>query len=183
VWDKKNQMSIPDVELKTPHGTWELPLDAEWLLTEYDLLWSPDSRFIAVTGGLNAYTESMRVFAITASGPQPIDPTPLPARDMLLRFPPCKAARIERSVCEQQEKDLFFNFAAISWKDSHTLVLMAEVPCGSLWGGIMCQAMGYEIDLLSGKVTSSMPAREFKRKWQHEMAWRFEVPDPPKWEN
>jgi hypothetical protein len=181
-WDNKNRLNVPDLELETSHGSWPLLLDGEWM-NDLDVFWSPDSKFLALTGSLNGYTESLRVFAVTESGPGQLNILGQPTSDMLLRFPPCRASHIGSSVCRRQLVDPFFNFAAIAWSDSHTLVVMSEVPCGSLWGGIMCQVMGYEVELPSGTIVNSMEAPEFKRRWQNEMPWKFEIPDPPEWEN
>src|SRR5271165_7274053 len=83
-------VNIPNVEVVTHQGRWPLELDEEWM-NDVDVLWSSDSKFVALTGGINGYTESLRVFAITESGPKKLDATLQPSGDMLRRFPPCRA--------------------------------------------------------------------------------------------
>ncbi len=45
-------------------------------------------------------------------------------------------------------------------------------------GGIDCQVLGYEIEVPSGKILRRMESKEFARRWQHSMAWKFEDPGP-----
>ena len=45
----------------------------------------------------------------------------------------------------------------------------------------MCQVMGYEVEVPSGKLVHAMTAREFKSRWQHSMAWKFHNPEAPAW--
>ncbi len=172
---------VPDIEVITASGHWDLPIPADWV--DFDVLWSPDSKFVALTGNLNGYIESVRVFQITESGPVSIDVAKMPFADMIRRFPPCRAAHADPTVCAASHDDKDFNFAAIAWTGTHTLVLMSEVPCTSLWGGIMCQVMGYEVDPPGGNIVETMTARDFQRKWQHEIAWSFHIPEPPEWQN
>ena len=180
--DRDIEFYVPDIELITASGHWNLPVPEDWV--DFDVLWSPDSKFVAMTGNLNGYIESVRVYQITESDPVRITVTKMPSADMWRRFPPCRALHADPTVCEaSQHNEEDFNFAAVAWADAHTLVLMSEVPCSSLWGGIMCQVMGYEVDLHSGNIVETMTARDFKQKWQHEMAWRFRIPDPPEWQN
>jgi len=172
----------PKMEVITPARHWNLPVGAftnAWI--SVDVLWSPDSSFVALTGSINSSTESVLVFAITDAGPRRIDDATLqPLRDMFHRFPPCRARNVDLQ-CPQDPKDASFNFAAIDWVDTHTLVLMGEVPCDPRWGGIMCQATGYEVDLPSGRIMRAMSARELKARWQSSMAWKFRVPKRPEW--
>jgi hypothetical protein len=157
-----------------------LSIDNDWnLLGGVDVLWSPDSRFLAITGGLNAYTESTRIFEVTPSGVRLLNVFHEAKADMLKGFPPCKSAGIDREDCERREKNPFFNFAAIAWSDPNTLVVMAEIPCSSSRGIFMCQVMGYEIDVRTGHVFRRMDARQFKARWQQAMAWNFRIPESP----
>lgn len=181
-WDRDDiEFYVPDVELITASGHWNLSIPVDW--NDFDVLWSPDSKFVALTGNMNGYMESVRVFQITESGPVNVDVAKMPFADMIRRFPPCRALHADPTVCGASHDDEDFNFAAIAWADTHTLVLMSEVPCTSLWGGIMCQVMGYKVNLPGGNIVETMLARDFQRKWQHEMAWRFRVPEPPEWQN
>jgi hypothetical protein len=59
------------------------------------------------------------------------------------------------------------------------MVVMTEIPCSSRFGGIMCQILGYEIEVPSGEILRRMEPKEFERRWQHSMAWKFWIPDPP----
>jgi hypothetical protein len=179
--DSGTSLKLPLVEVVTAQGRWPLELDGEWF-NDVDVLWSPDSDFLALTGDMNGYTESIRVFAITQSGPVKLNASLQPARDMLRRFPPCRARHSDIG-CPDDSSDIGLNFAAIAWSDSHILVLMSEVPCDSIWGGIMCQVMGYEVNLPSGRIVRALPATAFQKKWQHAMAWKFRIPEPPEWKN
>ena len=58
---------------------------------------------------------------------------------------------------------------------------MGEVPCSGGYRGIMCQVMGYELDVPTGKIVRRMNAREFGEYWRKSIAWRFHVPDPPEY--
>ena len=48
-------------------------------------------------------------------------------------------------------------------------------------GGIPGQALGYEIEIPTGKILDRMGAEEFAERWQHSMAWKFDIPDPPEY--
>jgi hypothetical protein len=160
--------------------TFPLPMDDDWnYFGGVDLLWSQDSRFLAITGGLNAYTESTRVYKITRSGVEVLDVFREATADMLKSFPPCKASGVEPRDCERQEQNPFFNYAAIAWSSPNSLIVMSEVPCSSSYGSYMCQVIGYEIDVQTGHVLHQMNAERFKTKWQHAMAWNFRIPEPP----
>jgi hypothetical protein len=56
---------------------------------------------------------------------------------------------------------------------------MAEMNESSIVGGILSQVLGYEVEIPSGKILRRMEAKEFAELWQHSMAWKFEIPDPP----
>lgn len=43
----------------------------------------------------------------------------------------------------------------------------------------MCQVLGYEIEVPSGRILRRMQPKEFARRWQHSMAWKFNDPGPP----
>jgi hypothetical protein len=182
----KDRLKIPNLYVITPKGAWDLVFGnsmGPWVDT--DVLWSPDSRFIALSGNTNGYLNSIRIFQIRDSGVEEIDAAREPFEDMLRRFPPCRAAdRTEPEFCREISKHQeYLNFSAIAWADDHTLVLMGEVPCESRWGGIMCQVMGYEVELPSGRIARTMTASEFKVRWQKSMAWRFHIPEPPEWQH
>jgi len=58
---------------------------------------------------------------------------------------------------------------------------MAEVPCSSSYGGIMCQVMGYEIEVPTGRILKRIDSKHLKSDWQPSMAFDFHVPDPPEY--
>ena len=45
----------------------------------------------------------------------------------------------------------------------------------------MCQVMGYELEVPTGRILVRMPARELKRKYQSQMAWPMRIPDRPRY--
>jgi hypothetical protein len=178
--DAKDHPSFPEVRVITPKGTWELNVPF-WV--DVDVLWSPDSQFIALSGNYNGYTNGMVVFRVSDSGLVEIDAAREPFEDMLRRFPPCRAANADEELCKQiSAHEDYLNFAAVDWSGQHTLVVMSEVPPGGQYGGILGQVMGYEVELPSGKIERTMTAREFKARWQHSMPWRFSIPESPEWQ-
>jgi hypothetical protein len=72
--------------------------------------------------------------------------------------------------------------SGVSWvRGSTAVVVMAEVPCSSSYGGIMCQVQGYELDAANGSILKRMSAAELKKQWQHKMAWDMHIPDHPQY--
>src|SRR5579871_720045 len=101
-------------------------------------------------------------------------------RDMVERFPPCKAANRDEGVCRRLEREPDFNMSGITWtRDSHAVIVMAEVPSSSSYGGIMGQVEGYELDSASGRILKRLSASVLKAHWQSEMAFTMTIPDPP----
>jgi len=159
----------------------EVPLAAS---VENEIVWSPDSKAFSVTGNENASGEE-HVFVYMLDRPRlgPGNITDQVARDMARTFPACKASNPVED-CAQYEKNPadYIGTSGIDWVgDSSRIVVMAQVPCSSVMGGIMCQVKGYEIEVPSGKILLRMTAREFAKKWQHSMAWKFQIPDPPEY--
>lgn len=179
--DREVQEFLPSVEVITSSNRWEIPVPGTW--SDADVLWSPDARFLALTGSPTGNTNATLVYEITSSGPVPLDAIREPSQEMLRRFPPCRARGADPDACSRLHEGDDFNFATVAWEDAHTLVVMGEVPCSSFWGGIMCQVMGYEVNLPSGAIVGVMSAREFKSKWRHAMPFRLRVPGPPEWLN
>ena len=71
---------------------------------------------------------------------------------MVKTFPPCQALFVDPASCRKIETEPDYNMTAITWtKDSSALVVLAQVPCTSNYGGISCQSMGYEVEVPSGK--------------------------------
>jgi hypothetical protein len=101
---------------------------------------------------------------------------------MVKAFPPCKASQLDLEECRELEKNPGYNMSGIDWSnDSSALVVMAEIPCSGGHGGIMCQVIGYELEVPTGNIMGRMNAREFKKNWQKSMAWKFDIPDPPEY--
>jgi hypothetical protein len=165
-----------------------------------DLLWSPDSRAFFVNGGNGGGYWGFWVYVYLADDPtKPRDLTEAAQRDMQKQFPPCKAAypngddpggcktssRPDLTTCAKAEAktitkdDPEFNLAGIDWVNASTLLVMAEVPCSSSRGGIMCQIMGYESEIPTGRILKRVDAKQLKLDWQKSMAWDFRVPEPP----
>jgi hypothetical protein len=135
-WDKTLREYAGNVEIRTASGHWSLAVPGEWV--NFDVLWSPDSKFVALTGNPNGYTESVRVFQIGESGPVRVEAAKASFADMMRRFPPCRARNADPVLCAGHHDEDDLNFAAVAWEDSRTLVLMSEVICSSSQGGIMC---------------------------------------------
>jgi hypothetical protein len=162
-----------------PGQLWRVSGD-DWV--DVDVLWAPGSRFVALSGNTSGMSNSVRVYQVTESGATAFDVARAPFEDMLRTFSPCKAENADPSFCRTLTSADDFNFAAVAWKDPNTIVLMGEIPCEGTYGGVMCQVMGYEVDVPSGKILQRMTAAEFKHDWQRSMAWKFRVPEPPAWQ-
>jgi hypothetical protein len=147
----------------------------------HELLWSPDSKAFFVNSGQSAYAGfSTTVYEVSDDGTRRLAITGAAQRDMVASFPPCKAYYHDQNLCKKIAANPEYNMSAVSWlNDSSAVVVMAEVPCSSNYGGIMCQVLGYEIAVPTGKILRRMSATEFKRDWQHSMAWDMRIPDPP----
>ena len=145
-----------------------------------ELLWSPDSRMFLVNGGENAYAGfGVVVYELGEAALVRHDVTASAQKDMLVRFPPCKALNADDSDCKRMEADPDFNMSAIAWTNgSSNIVVFAEVPCSSSYGGIMCQVQGYELDAKTGRILKRLDARELKRQWQTSAAWNIRIPEP-----
>jgi hypothetical protein len=149
-----------------------------------DLLWSPGSKAFFVNGGNGGgyWGFWVYVYRIEDSNLRPIDTTAEARRDMVETFPPCRASGLNRQTCLSLEKNPDFNMSGIDWSsDSSNIIVMAEVPCSGGFGGIMCQVMGYELNIPAGKIVRRMKASEFARNWRKSMAWRFRTPGPPEY--
>lgn len=149
----------------------------------HELLWADDSRAFFVNGGFNAYSgDFIAVYQVHPDGIAAVDVTRAAQRDMVLRFPPCKAAFRDETTCAATERNPDFNVSGIDWiSGSASMILFAEVPCTSIFGGIMCQVQGYEVDVPSGRILRRMSAREFKEQWQYRAAWDVRVPESPEY--
>jgi len=166
-----------------------------------DLLWSPDSHAFFVDAGNGGGYWGFWVYVYLVDDPtEPRDVTENAQRDMLAEFPACKTAypnaedttgckKISRPVdvetCMKAEANPKYspeyNMTAIDWITPSSILVMAEVPRSSSYGGIMCQVMGYELEVPTGRIIKRIDAKELKRDWQKSMAWDFRIPDPPEY--
>ena len=72
--------------------------------------------------------------------------------------------------------------SGLGWtEDSSAVYVFAEVPCSSSYGGIMCQVLGYELNVHSGRILKRLSAQQVKQEWAQFAAWDIRVPDPPKY--
>jgi hypothetical protein len=170
--------AIPVARLVLQHRVIPVQLDEQW--AQIEVLWSPDSRSLAITGTYNAYTNSTRIFLIRANSIQEAS-IALVRSDMVRTFPPCRASNADRVICSREENGEDFNYATVAWATPTIAVVMAEVPCSSSQGGIMCQVEGYELDIQTGKILRRMNATQLKTAWQAKLAWQLKVPPPPEW--
>lgn len=150
-----------------------------------DLLWAPDSSGFFVDAGEGMTSPSLlQLYLLDDPQLRSIDVTRLAEQDMLKTFPPCKALYLDQDACRKIERDPGYNLTAIAWTDdSKAIVVLAQIPCTSNFGGIMCQAMGYELEVSSGEILKRMDASEFKKTWQKSMEQKFEVPIAPQYQN
>ena len=158
-----------------------LPMIARDLWRPQELLWSPDGQQFIVNGSENAYAGyAFVVVNLHDQNPTAREITEAAQSDMVRRFPPCKAANHEDEICRRLEREPDFNMSVITWThDSRALIVMAEVPSSSSYGGIMGQVEGYEIDAASGRILKRLSATQLKARWQSEMAFTMTIPDPP----
>ncbi len=166
---------------------------------DIDLLWSQDSKAFFVNGGNGGSYWGFWVYVYLADDPSdPREVTEQAQRDMLKQFPACKAAypsaddargckkasrAVDEETCMKKEVDPKFNpeynMTGIDWVGPSSVLVLAEVPCDTQWGGTMCQVMGYELNVPTGRILNRIDAKELKRRWQKSMAWEFHIPEPP----
>lgn len=152
-------------------------------LTDQEVVWSSDSNSLLINGSDGGEgPEYVSVYRVGEPDSRPLKVIAA-QRDMMQSFPPCKATGADPNLCASfAEHPEEINVSAIDWnEDASAVVVMAEMPCSSAYGGIWCQVKGYEIEVSSGKVLRTMGAREFARRWQHSMAFKFHIPDPPRY--
>lgn len=148
-----------------------------------DLLWSPDSKAFFVDAGEGMTSPAfVQVYLLADEPLRAIDVTHLAEQDMVQTFPPCKALFLDQSTCGKIEREPDYNMTAITWlKDSSSLVVLAQVPCTSNYGGISCQSMGYEVEVPSGKILKRLQPAEFKQAYQKFMEQKYDLPIPPQY--
>lgn len=150
-----------------------------------ELTWSPDSKAFFINGNDNANSDdhlAVHLLSDPALGPGYI--TRDVVQDMVRSFPPCEA-KDPINICAElaADPDGYIGVSTLDWiRGSSEVVVMAEVPCSSSMGGIMCQVLGYEVEVPSGKIVRRMEAKEFAKRWQHSMAWKFEDIGPPEFQ-
>jgi hypothetical protein len=152
--------------------------------TSDDVLWSPDSKAFFVNGSHAGASEGYFVYVFRLEDPElrPIEVTRQAQRDMVRSFPPCKAAYLDKKTCESLEADPRYNMSGLDWVNgSAAIVVLAEIPDSSYYGGIMSQGVGYELEVPTGRILKKMSAREFAVRWQRSMAWKFRVSEPPEY--
>jgi len=155
-----------------------------WGFGPVDLLWSADSKAFFLNGDNGGAYWGFWVYVYLVDGDrlEPIEITQAAQRNMVKAFPPCDAIYLDSQECTEIEKDPGYNMSGIDWVDgSSTLLVMAEVPCAGSYGGIMCQAMGYEVAVPTGSILKTLDAKTLKFYWQKSMAFKFTVPDPPRY--
>lgn len=145
-----------------------------------DLLWAPDSKAFLVDAGEGMTSPSfVQVYMLDDPQLRAVDITHDVEQDVVKTFPPCKALFIDPTTCRKIEQHPDYNMTAITWtKDSSALVVLAQVPCTSNYGGISCQSMGYEVEVPSGKILKRIPPPEFKKDYQKFMEQKYDVPIP-----
>ena len=148
-----------------------------------DLLWSPDSKGFFVDAGEGMTSPSfVQVYLLDDPQLRPVDVTHLVERDMVKTFPPCQALFLDEATCHKIEAHPDYNMTAITWtEDSSAIVVLAQVPCTSNFGGISCQSMGYEVEVPSGKILKQLQPAEFRKAYQKFMEQKYELPIPPQY--
>lgn len=186
VYERDKDMMFSSLRLTTP-GRGIREVQVPWGNDTDELLWSPNSKAFFINCGCGS---SIAGFAVgvylvdSANIDVGLDFTLAARQDMVRSFPPCKALNHDPGVCEDTKADgEDWNMSGIDWlEDSSGIVVMSEVPPTSLWGGIMGQVMGYELEVPSGKILRRINAKQFRVEWQKSMAWKFRIPDPPDYE-
>jgi hypothetical protein len=137
----------------------------------HELLWAPDSTAFFVNGSTSVYAGFFTAaYRFGPDGLRKLNLTGNAQRDMLTSFPPCKASNRIEAFCMKIERNPEFNISGLAWIGPSQIVVMAEIPCVSAFGGIMCQIQGYVLGLPDGRIIERLPARELKTSWQR--TWR-----------
>ncbi|AFL89965.1 hypothetical protein Terro_3754 [Terriglobus roseus DSM 18391] len=148
----------------------------------HELLWAPNSEAFFVSGGTTSYAGFfVDVYTLNAnSTPHRQNLTGVAQRDMVAQFPPCKAANGDEATCKRIEENPQFNMSGIAWSaDSSAIHVFAEVPCSSSYGGIMCQVVGYVLNVADGRILKRLSAQETQASWKSDMAWDVRIPENP----
>jgi hypothetical protein len=150
-----------------------------------ELLWSPDSKAFFVNGSESAYAGFfVDMYRLDGDSIQKLDVTSRAQRDMVRIFTPCRAENIDKADCRRIERSPKFNMSGLIWAGrSSAIVVIAEIPCSSTYGGIMCQVLGYKLATTDGRILQRLSVRELKDKWQEAMAWEMKTPERPKYKS
>jgi hypothetical protein len=148
-----------------------------------ELLWSPDSKAFFINGSESAYSGLfVDVYRVDGDRVRNVNATSRAQHDMVAGFPPCRAKGLTQTDCQRIEHNPAFNMSGLAWiGGSSALVVMAEVPCSSMYGGIMCQVRGYELSATDGRIIKRLSAAELKQQWQNDMAFEMRIPEPPEY--
>lgn len=176
----KDESLILYFRVKTPSGRWH-KINADE--GAHEILWSPDSQAFLVNGGTSGYAGFfVTVYLVHPDAVAKVSVTKAAQRDMVKMFPPCRADKRDETICRAMEMHPDFNMSGLAWiGNSSTIVVIAEVPCTSSYGGIMCQIEGYQLAVPSGSIEKRMSARKLKARWQRSMAWKMRIPEPPEY--
>jgi len=150
-----------------------------------ELLWAPNSRSFFVDGGANSYAGFFTDVYRFEDSDRVVSPpvTETAFQDMVKSFPPCKASNRDETECAKMAHDPeYYNMSGLGWStDSSAVYVFAEVPCSSRYGGIMCQVLGYELSVPTGRILKRLSAQETKREWGKFAAWKINIPEPPEY--
>lgn len=99
------------LQVKTPSGrVYEVSLQRG----TQELLWAPDSKTFLVNGSQAAYWGFfVTVYELTPKGLRKLQLTNTAQRDMVVSFPPCKAARRDPSACTRISRDPEYNMSGV----------------------------------------------------------------------
>ena len=154
---------------------------------DVELLWAPNSKAFFLNGGCGSAISGFYVYVyeVRSERSDLLDLTHKAKRDLIRSYPPCRAKNHDPRECQKMEHDdSYYNATGIDWvPGSSAMVVLTQIPCTSRYGGVMCSAMGYYIDIPTGNIRRRLTAEELKREWQSSMAWNFEIPDPPELES
>jgi hypothetical protein len=169
----------------TQHGQAAREIHDVFTSPHNDLLWAPDSKAFLVDAGEGMTSPSfVQLYVLDDPQLRAVDITHDIEHDMVNTFPPCKALFLDPATCRKIETRPELNMTAIAWpKDSSALVVLAQVPCTSAYGGISCQSMGYEVEVPGGRIVRRISPPEFKKEYQKFMEQKYDVPIPAQYVN
>ena len=158
---RKDDDPAYSLQIGTGSGrTYEVPLQER----NQELLWAPNSKAFLVNGSQGGYWGFfVTIYELTPSGLRKLNLTNTAQRDMVVSFPPCKAAKRDPSACTRTSRDPEYNMSGVGWaQDSKSVFVFAEVPCSSSYGGNLCQVLGYQLGLPDGSILKKLTAQQVK---------------------